>query len=255
MGGSPPHRYRPEDDRRLYDALAAADFAPDSAEWHELLSVLADYGWAVLRQWLVNGTIHRMAASQGRGGVRGLSKIPAGLIADGDDAHALAVMTVQSALPRFLRSLAEGEWQVDGGANLATYFIGRCLMVFPDVFQRWSREQKRWRTILEHGPDLDAGRPAFACWEDDPALQAVTRIEQEQYVNSLSLEDRALLELSAAGYPTREIAEMYSRAGMHRTESAINTRLSRLRKELRRRRGLHDDAGGETPGGGDDDDR
>jgi hypothetical protein len=247
-GRPSPGRYDREDDHRLIAGLAAAGFNPDSAEWHALLVVLADYSYAVLRHWLVNGKIHEMARSQGQG-VRGLAKIPPGLIVSGDDAHELAVMTVQTSLRRFLRSLAEGDWDAHGGASLATFFVGRCLMVFPDVYQQWSRERMRWHAIMENSHDIEAGRPVFASWSEDPAADALARTERKDSLAALTPYERALLELSAAGYTTREIAEMFTRAGVPRTEVAVNTKLNRLRKELRRRR-QHDERRGEGADGG-----
>jgi DNA-directed RNA polymerase specialized sigma24 family protein len=226
-------RYRREDDRRLVDALAAAGFEPESAEWHELLNVLAEYGYPVLRRWLANAKIYEMARAQGPG-VRGLSKIPPGLIVGGDDAHELAVMTVQTALRRFLRSLAEGDWDADGGAGLATFFIGRCLMVFPDVYQQWSRERTRWHAIMQNSHDIDVRHPTFAGSGNDPAVEVLDRIERTDSLAPLSPYERALLELSAAGYTTGEIAEMFTRAGVPRTPTAVNAKLNRLRKKLRR---------------------
>ena len=68
----------------------------------------------------------------------------------------LALDTTVDALTFFRdRVLREGRWSFDGGATLTTYFIGACILTFPNVFRLWQRAECRWKRSL--APSTDAG--------------------------------------------------------------------------------------------------
>jgi DNA-directed RNA polymerase specialized sigma24 family protein len=107
-------------------------------------------------------------------------------------------------------------------------------MVFPDVYQQWARERMRWHAIMQNSQDVDTGHPTLAFGTEDPVTDALARTERNDILALLTPYERAVIELSAAGYTTGEIAEMFTRAGLPRTQTAVNAKLNRLRKQLRR---------------------
>jgi DNA-directed RNA polymerase specialized sigma24 family protein len=39
-------------------------------------------------------------------------------------------------------------WDADAGATLVTYFVGACILSFPNDFLRWQAERRRWQDGL-----------------------------------------------------------------------------------------------------------
>lgn len=102
----------------------------------------------MLEPWIGTGRIFGKVF--GRTGFR-LPPPPDGAL-DRDAANELAVDTVMVSLTSFLEDvLKKNVWQAAGGASLKTFFIGKCLWEFPNVYRRWRRKAARWSGVLLDG--------------------------------------------------------------------------------------------------------
>jgi hypothetical protein len=54
----------------------------------------------------------------------------------------------------FPRDLDEEEWDHRRGATLRTYFIGQCLIRFPNIYRRWLAGENRNRNLVTDDADL-----------------------------------------------------------------------------------------------------
>jgi hypothetical protein len=208
--------------------LQLQGFDVNSPEWRTFAHALAEYGYAVFIAWGVTGTLRRMAARHAGGrGVLGLERLPERIDLDEDQARGLAAELVTHSLESFRKTLASPKytWRPDGGASIKTYFIGRCLMDLPDVFQKWWKHEQ---------PLLDDLNSVDALAEDDhptgdPARVVEDRDRLDRHFRNDSL-GREMFVLKDQGYDAAEIAEMLTDAtGKVVTEAAVWTRMTRLR--------------------------
>ena len=188
-------------DAALLERLAAEDFKGPG--WDRFVGVLAEYGCSVLTAWTVTGAIDAYVVRHAR--IR-IEKPPVEITQE--DAEDLAAETVADALGRFRdRVLSVGRWDPRRGASLATYWIGYCILRFPDVYRRWLTAQSRWHRALQNadGDRTYRFKPAPA----DPAQQFVLGEEVAEALASVSVEaTRQILQLKTAGYSHEEIAEL-----------------------------------------------
>jgi hypothetical protein len=112
---------------------------------------LAAYGYPVILAWLRRGTIWKHCADRGRA----LYPTDAEreiLETQFDERLDLALETVAEGLWFFRdRVLRASQWSFDGGATLTTYFVGACLLAFPNVFRRWRAAEQKWNRALYAG--------------------------------------------------------------------------------------------------------
>ncbi|MDN3351864.1 hypothetical protein [Actinomadura sp. DC4] len=137
---------------RLVEHLAAQGFAgPDHDRF---LDGLARHGLAVIKPWVRTGYIFERCAARR---VRGLpSSIPGSW--SPEDIEELVLDTVARAITVFERDALHGRrWTPDGGASLATYFIGTCLFAFAEVYRRrhteWQRRLRIESAVRRERPD------------------------------------------------------------------------------------------------------
>jgi hypothetical protein len=217
--------------------LQLQDFDPNSKDWRQLTDTLARYGYGVFVGWAHTGILRRMAANHGRSGVLGYTKLPEGLRLVGDDAHELATELIIVSIEAFrtktlMHPNPSKRWRPEGGASLRTFFVGRCLMELPDVYEAWIRKNKPNGELLTDEP---------LKWErvflDGPEEKAVASVEVEAlhaYHDSTTL---LMFQLQADGYSYVEIVEMLWDAGIEVTEGSVRSRLTRLRSKLGRETG------------------
>ena len=188
-------------DAALLERLAAAGF--EGPDWDRFVDALVEYGCAVLTAWTVTSAINDHVARQAR--IR-LKEPPVEITHE--DAEDLAAETVADALRRFRdQVLAVGLWDPLKGASLATYWIGYCILRFPDVYRRWFTDQRRWHLALQNAEGDSVYR--FDPVPADPALQVVVGEEIAEALASVSVEaTRQILQLKAAGYRHEEISEL-----------------------------------------------
>ncbi|MEU8569851.1 hypothetical protein AB0C51_16095 [Streptomyces pathocidini] len=185
---------------------------------------LARYGIAVLYSWIVDGSL------QSR--IRRLSGHAVHLssehLADHDGLSELVHTTVAVALRQFRRrALAGTGWQPEKGASVRTFFIGRCLLSFPNEYRRWVREQRQWGPL----PPVPL-REAEHLAARDPLSRPEELVIDRRTVHALLVEAdprtrRALVGL-LYGYPQAVIA-----AELGMTIKSIEMLLYRHRRRLR----------------------
>ena len=208
-------------DTDLYNRLASAGFR--GRDWDKFADVLVEYGLAVLKAWISTAVIERHVWE--RTGIR-LQAPPVQL--SSEDAEDLSASTVAGALFRFRnRVLCAGLWTPNGGASLSTYWIGYCILRYPDVYRPWLKEQNRWHSAFQGVQnDLLVG---MAPEHSDPARQLEVEAEVEEALSSVQVkETQQILKLKAQGYSHIEISEL-----LGCTTKSIESRLDRHWRSIR----------------------
>jgi len=185
-------------DQELLLRLQLSSYAP--REWDPVAAEFARYGLGVLIPWIGSGRIFGKVF--GRTGYR-LQPAPDGAL-DGDAANELAVDTVMVSLRSFLESvLKKGGWDPARGASLKTFFIGKCLWEFPNVYKRWRRKAAHWS-----GHVLDATAVAGAAGATEgPDAQVVRQAAAAAALERVSKDSaRRAFVLQGMGYTHDEIA-------------------------------------------------
>lgn len=229
-------------DLEMINALALARF--EGPPFEAFAGELAAYGYVVILAWLRRGTIWRHCAERGRP----LYPTDAEreiLETQFDERLELALETTAEGLKFFReRVLLTGRWSFEGGATVTTYFIGACLLAFPNVFRRWHVARRKWnlavaaavltspegRTVAElpgAGPvsaaDVVVGQGSGPC--SDPADIAAARSAVLGELRSMPPGTRDAAALVIDG---RSFAETGTAMGT--TDRAVEGRLYRYRK-------------------------
>lgn len=211
-------------DARIVRKLQEVGVDPDSREWRLVSAALIEYGVAVIIAWAGTGKLRQRAIERG---VRGAVRAP-GIRIRGEQAETLALDVVIAAVRAF-RNKGLSRWRPDGGASLKTYFIGRCLMELPDVYQAW-----RSKEIDDLPTDpyltIDDGRHG-PC----PAATAEAHVLLDEIFEQ-DLVIRKAFELQQWGYSLEEIAAILDTPNAPMTVPALRTRMYRLRTRAAERR-------------------
>jgi DNA-directed RNA polymerase specialized sigma24 family protein len=192
-------------DRLLADAdlittLALAGFV--GTQYDYFAGELAKYGVAVIGSWVRRGIILARVRERGFGG---LPAPPPGAFDDDEVVADLTHETVVRALNRFRQDvLLKQKWDATRGATIRTYFIGQCLMRFPNVYRSWLRTGRRPELVVDHFDVVDLSDGRY----DGPEASTIVEQEIERGL-ALAASDhvRRVLLLSAGGWPHAEIAE------------------------------------------------
>jgi RNA polymerase sigma factor (sigma-70 family) len=180
--------------------LTTDGFGPKSRTWPELSDALIEYGNTGIRAWVVTG--HVFAKCKEKGvllDARGFS-IPR------PDALIMAEDTVADAIINFRDYvLKQNKWDPSKGASLTTFFVGNCLLRFPNIYREWINEQNKTR---KHDP-IDGVELINRL---TPEMQVIRRDESERNVEhmlaGLTEQERTALTLKAEGWGIDEIAEV-----------------------------------------------
>ncbi|PPK67894.1 sigma factor-like helix-turn-helix DNA-binding protein [Actinokineospora auranticolor] len=200
-------------DIAVYDVLALEGFR--GRNWDRFADDLARYGYATVMAWLRCGEMFAFCANQNRA-----LPAPPWYWTD-DDRAELANLTVTTALNDFRRRAGEGTgWNPDGGASIRTYFMGNCVLSFPNHYRRWLGEQERHAPLTEVNGDRHAV---------DPADLAVTALTAREALDDIPDErTRRAVVLHAQGYTHAEIADL-----IDTTPRAVEGLLHRQRHRAR----------------------
>ena len=95
--------------------------------------------------------------------------------------------TTAKALVFFRDQVLLGKrWNVNAGATVTTYFVGACLLAFPNVFRRWQGEQRRLADAYAlEKINCPEGRGLGDHVGADPEDEVVTRLTLIQEVRRL----------------------------------------------------------------------
>ncbi len=201
---------RLEADKKLVLGLALTGYI--GAPWSLFANALAEYGFAVTRAWIADGSIFAQCAKKGRPVHRSIARVP------GDEIIELATETVGKAVHQFREKvLIPGLWDPSRGASLRTFFIGQCILQFPDVYRGWEREQCLPPMSVVFGDDLTSGSiPA------PPEAQ----IDLSRWLARTSTSSPEFIRAAVAvGYSHAEIAKM-----LDTTVAGVEARLYRFKK-------------------------
>lgn len=107
-------------------------------DWDKCAERLVGYGLMVITAWVITGRIIQRCHEKGYGPLE-----PSSSIRNQDAADELAGETVAVALKKFRDTvLARGKWDPNKGASLRTFFIGQCLIRFPNIYRHWLTEHR-----------------------------------------------------------------------------------------------------------------
>lgn len=215
---------RREMDREKLNSLALTGFA--GPDYEIFAGELAAYGYPIILAWLRRGTIWKHCADRGRW----LSPTDADretLATVFEVRLELALETVAEALKFFTdRVLRAGYWSHEGGATLTTFFVGACLLAFPNVFRRWQGAERRWHGALAAGTlNCPEGRTLADLPGMDPADIVVGRAAAMSELDSMPAGTRAAAALVMDGMSFAEAGDF-----LGTTDRAIEGRLYRYRQ-------------------------
>ncbi|TDD71167.1 sigma-70 family RNA polymerase sigma factor [Actinomadura rubrisoli] len=196
-------------DRELVAALRAGGFSGRTFALFE--AEYCAYGRAILMMLMRTGEIVGRCARTPPHRPRPLpvTETPAWTE---DDMQGLADETAARAMRVFVdRALRRGEWDPDGEASLKTYFVGCCVLQFPNVFARWYGMRRKWEDNerLDRSASLDAAAenvpaPGPPDATSELALDAVVR---ERWLRTLRPRERLIMELMLHEHTQVQIAE------------------------------------------------
>jgi DNA-directed RNA polymerase specialized sigma24 family protein len=205
-----------EADQYVYQRLVDAGFR--GRVFDRFADQCVHYAEPILRGWIVSGKIFRRKFHDV--GLPQPSTVHPYQDADIDD---LVQDTLAAAFGYFVRRGRAGEgWSAHGGASLMTYYIGACLLAFPNAHRDWERQERRFqraKAVAAEVPD-----PGVY----DPADLAVRQVETRDALAALGDSDRVVLLLGIAGYSRGEIGAI-----LGITRRAAEGQLYRLRQRLR----------------------
>lgn len=206
----------------------------DGTTWRRVAEALVEYGYTVMRAWVVTGHVFVKLREKGRPVDPPTNGIPRA------DALELAEDAVADAIIHFRdRVLKRGLWDPMKGASLTTYFIGNCLMFqFPNLYRAWRRDRASVARIESVGSDDGRDHPVtFLPSRDDPAREVVDRDDARRATAEIlqpitGETNKVILRLRAEGFGIDEIAELL---GLE--YDAVESRIYRARQKLRTREG------------------
>ena len=216
---------RRQEDREKLGRLSHAGFT--GPEYEIFAGELAAYGYPIILSWLRRGMIWKHCADRGR--PLSPTDNERETIEDNfDERFELALETVAEALKFFVeRVLKPGRWSPEGGSAITTYFIGSCLLVYPNVFRRWRRARRNWyEGMTAAARDCPEGRTLGDLPTSDPAEAVVARLAVVAELRRMPEGARRAAALVMEGKSFAETAEI-----LGITDRAVEGRLYRYRQK------------------------
>lgn len=211
-GQNPPEEV-PHADIELRDRLQAAGCS--GRLWDYVVATeLWPYGWSVMSAWLSTGLIAQKCREKGR---------PIALPNDWtvEDREDLVTVAVAEGLALFRQALVDDRWKPERGASLRTYFLGGCILVFPNALRRWLADRERYRkAAVTVARETAAWRGTIETVDVIDAIDALRSLVEDE-----SQRDQAIRRLCFDNYTTAEIANVL---GM--TPGAVQSALHRMRR-------------------------
>lgn len=195
---------RRQADLELFHALRVADF--DGPTWEGFAQEAARYALGVLLPWMRDGRIFAKARAK---------RIPVyATVAelrrfefDEEFRTEIANAAVAQGLRTFqLRCRAGRGWSQEGGASLATFFLGRCLCSFVDELAKHRRAQQRHWKAVDAATRAESGRPRQDREVGGPEQRVTDGQILEAELSRLAPCDRIIVWRKVSGWTNREIA-------------------------------------------------
>lgn len=201
-----------EADKDLYARLMLRGY--EGPEYDDFARALVEYALPVLRAWIISGMVFVQCQRRGFGGLpRFVAKIP------WSECRDLATDTIVNSLDAFRRKvLIPARWDPTKGASLKTFFVGQCVLQFPNVYRSWFVRAVRALPLADpvQVDEMISREPS----PDTGAILSET-------VGRLAPDSTTLIEAARRlGFKNAEIAEILST-----TEKAVEMRLARHRKK------------------------
>lgn len=222
-------------DVRLLLALQAEGF--DGTLWTELSNRLARYGLEVMKAWIHSGEIYKRAKLKQRAVERARPPLST------DEAIAVAMDTVAEGVELFKKKgLEQHDWNPAGGARLSTYFIGSCVLCFPNVHRGQLTQRSRTdQDVFVSDFDLDFGASATRSAEDEvvgllgivDTLRGGRRGRRSGYPDDVV---NLVVLYHMEDYKSAEIAELISSDTAKYTPSTVRKILAEYRKQAAKER-------------------
>ncbi|MFJ8955217.1 hypothetical protein ACIRO1_34505 [Streptomyces sp. NPDC102381] len=203
-------------DQQLVHRLSESGFA--GPHYVRFEAELARYGISVLRGWLYSGYVFKLVAA------RGFDLKPhelelEELAEDSDLREELASMTIARALPVFRqRALVEAGWRSDGGASIATYFMGASAYEFPNEYRRHRVQQRRWHRAQASEESVAPNRFVLQGVADE----VVGNLRVLDDLHSIpDARARAAVALTIDGYSQEEIQQLVNATSIRAIEGLL----------------------------------
>ena len=205
-------------DRDLIGELRRRGFA--GPEYQRTAEELVRYGVGVLTAWIARGTVFDKCAKKGRA----VERPPAGAL-DLIEAESMAGEVITVALAHFRTDvLLPGRWDPARGASLTTFFVGQCILRFPNIYRSWLAQVPEY--TLDEATARDERRNPVDSVEDDVIRDRMTA-EALRLVRSDDA--RRALVLVGYGYTQPQIARR-----LGKTEKAVERMLDYARKQVKK---------------------
>jgi DNA-binding CsgD family transcriptional regulator len=195
----------------------------------ELRDRLWKYAMPVMKYNLRSGQIQRLCFERGVAVSLTLSDREA-LHTSIAERDALTVDTILLAEKYFQRkAITGGAWDPDKGASLETFFIGSCLMCFPRVYAKWSRERTDRLVAESYGLIPRDSSHVLSHRAEDPSMRAA---QHDQIVRVLAMASPTARAIMAMIWNDHTYAEIGARLGL--SERAVEGQMYRLRQKVKR---------------------
>jgi hypothetical protein len=205
----------PDADVELYKRLREAGHT--ELAWNLAETEFFDYGWSVLLAWLNSGLIARKCQEKGRP-----VRLPEYWSAE--DREDVAAVAVGDGLAMFRQAVEADVWHPSLGASLKTYFLGGCVLAFPNALRLWRRYGERHRRAT-----AELARQADLRRQQISAVSVVESVEAvEMLVRDENARNQAIMTLVAFDHTPAEIAEV-----LRMKPATVHARMSRLRGKYR----------------------
>jgi len=186
-------------DAELAQRLHAAGYT--GRDWDYFVTELLKYGYAILISWMRTGMIWRRLNDRNVGGL----PTPPQWEWRQDTWESLASDTLIIAIEKFRDTvLIPGRWDPKRGASLKTFFIGQCLIRFPNVYRSWHTVTEARQT---ERPTNAGGLLRTRAATDDPERHLVQHDEITRGLAQLDDRTRTVLLLLDQDYTQNEVAD------------------------------------------------
>jgi len=221
---SAEHLARLEGDAELVTQLMLRKY--EGPLWDRFATALAQYGLPVIGAWVRYGLIFKHCESKGLGALEHAD------LAE-EDKRQLALDTVGETVGKAVDGfrtnvLAKGVWRSGKGATLKTFFIGQCILQFPNIYRKWRTDFVTARRVRRAVKKMDL---EFLPRTTPVDVTAFLRIEIQK-LRTQGPTDATLRALANKGWGLSN-AEIGEILGM--TPGAVQARLYRARQKAKKK--------------------